>query len=200
MMNCDTPLPQYIDLEDLRQSIDLLDSSLMFLLAERTRLVIKAGLVKKHYHLPVFYTEGRKKDLDSIINTAVKEGIPLEFMNQIYNRVFSEVVKIIDGLPDNPEIFAVSEGEIDYHMLLNDLQKSLYNIDISLVRVLVERFRIVTKVGGYKKIHSIKPLASKRWQHVLESKVHMARKLNIKEDFIKDIFNLIHEHALSIES
>ena len=193
-------LPRYIDLDDLRKSIDLLDESLMLLLAERMRLIIKVGIVKKYFNLDPTYSEMRKRDLEKTLMLAEQGQISHTFMEKFYHRIYEEALMIIKNITNYNNLINAEEKLLDSEMLLADLRKSIYNVDVAICHTLVERLRVVAKVGAYKKTHHLKPLAPKRWHQVLANKLTMARTLKTNEQFIKDLFNLIHEEALRIES
>ncbi len=189
-------LPNYIDLEDLRSSIDLLDSSLMHLLAERTRAIIKVGLIKKSHDLPSVYSEKRKHDLAKIEEIAVQGQLSRDFVEKLFDRIYQEAINIIEH---KVEANDMHDQQLDPELILADLRRSLFNIDIAICHILMERFRVVLKVGHYKKIYEMPPLAKQRWQQVLSNKIETAKKLNIAESFIEDLFNLIHDEALKLE-
>lgn len=83
---------------------------------------------------------------------------------------------------------------------LEDWRKQIDAFDEELLHVLAKRINIVRKIGKLKKAHGISLLDEKRWQTVLESQFSKAELLNLSEDFIKKLYNLIHEYSLEIES
>ncbi len=193
-------LPNYMNLDDLRTSIDLLDSSLMLLLAERTRFIIKVGLIKKQFHLDLTQSDDRKRDLEHTIQSATQHNLTRGFIEALYNRIYSEALTIIQALPEESKVLNNNHTSDTPQQLLADLRDSINNVDTCICHILAERFKAVDKVGKYKKIHNIPPLASKRFQQVLNSKLEIAETLNIKKSFITDLFNLIHEEALRMEA
>ena len=78
-------------------------------------------------------------------------------------------------------------------------QKSLYNIDMALCQVLIERFNIVKQIGHHKKKHAIEPLSPARWKQVIAHKRALCETLNLNQNFIEAMFTHIHRHALSLE-
>lgn len=83
---------------------------------------------------------------------------------------------------------------------LQDLRNSINLLDSAIINILAERMRIVTKVGKYKKQQNIPALDKARWQEVLSNKMDTAKKLGLDQSLVKDIYNLIHEHALKMEN
>lgn len=82
---------------------------------------------------------------------------------------------------------------------LEELRKEIDAIDHELVELLAKRMHVVDEVGKVKKELQIEPLDTNRWQEVLESKLAMARELGLSEEFVKKIYDFIHEHALELE-
>lgn len=83
---------------------------------------------------------------------------------------------------------------------LLDYRKSIDLIDQAIVSLLAERIRIVKKVGQYKKRKSLPPLDKKRWSQVLKDKKNKAKSMSLNPKLIADIYNLIHDYALSLEA
>lgn len=82
---------------------------------------------------------------------------------------------------------------------LGKLRKQIDQTDAMLVHVLSDRMKLVKEVGSYKKIKGIPPLDKKRWEQVLASKSKLAQSQGLNMDFIRKIYELIHEQALLIE-
>jgi len=82
---------------------------------------------------------------------------------------------------------------------LDDLRKEIDILDEELIQVLAKRTAVVKKIGEFKKQNSIKPLDEKRWAEVLNRVLTHAKKHNIPEELVKNIFEYIHKAALTIE-
>jgi len=79
------------------------------------------------------------------------------------------------------------------------LRQQIDILDKELIGILSKRLKVVNKIGDLKKQLKIPALQPKRWQEVLKSRKNLAHKLKLNENFIEDIFNLIHKEALKIE-
>ena len=73
-------------------------------------------------------------------------------------------------------------------------------LDAQLLKILAERRHIVLEIGEYKKEQGLPPLDEKRWEQVLQSKIALAKDLDISPEFIRALYNLIHEYSLELES
>lgn len=83
---------------------------------------------------------------------------------------------------------------------LEKLRKEIDEIDLKIVELLAKRLSVVSSIGKLKKQLNLKPLDEKRWNEVLNTKISLAKNFNLSQQFIKRIYNLIHEHALKIEN
>lgn len=79
------------------------------------------------------------------------------------------------------------------------LRKEIDAADQKLLEALAERMAVVKRVGEYKKQNNLPPLDQARWQKVLENKLAQAKELGLSEDLVKEIYEIIHKHALRIE-
>lgn len=82
---------------------------------------------------------------------------------------------------------------------LDDLRKEIDIIDDELLKVLVKRFDVVRKIGKLKQEQHIPPLDEKRWQEVRHNITEKAKKLNLSEETISNIYEEIHNAALTLE-
>lgn len=82
---------------------------------------------------------------------------------------------------------------------LEELRKQIDQIDAKLITVLSDRMKLVKKIGTHKKMKGIPPLDKKRWEQVLTSKLKLAQSQGLNMDFIRKLYELIHEQALLLE-
>lgn len=182
-------------LNDLRQAIDHLDAALMFVLAERTHVIYKIGVIKKISDVNFSYSEEREQDLQKIFAMAADRNLDTTFLQHIYTRIYHEALTLMQHL----ESQSTQLPEFFLKISLDDLRGSLYNLDVSLCHLLAERFHVAQKVGQYKKKQAIEPLVEDRWQVILASKKKMAEDLGMNADFIVDLMNLIHAESLRLQ-
>lgn len=184
-------------LEDYRHSIDNMDGAFLFLLSERMRVIAKAGLLKKSFQIDFAQTKERKEDLKQVMVLSTKLDLDKALIQAILDRIFTESIELMNEYAMHPQQPHLEKNDLVTQ--LADIRKTLLYLDSAFCYLLAERFRLVEKVGEFKRQHNIQPLAAKRWQEILETKSKMAQKLGVKVDFVCDILNLIHEKALRIE-
>lgn len=83
---------------------------------------------------------------------------------------------------------------------LENWRKQIDALDEELLHILGKRYHIVRQIGAYKKAKGIPPLDQKRWQAILKSRLSKAEFYNLSKDFIKKLYDLIHQYSLEIES
>ena len=83
---------------------------------------------------------------------------------------------------------------------LADLRRQIDALDDELLQLLAKRMDHVREVGQYKKSHNLPPLDAERWQSVLATRLAEAQKLGLSDEFVTQLYQLVHEYALSIEA
>jgi chorismate mutase len=83
---------------------------------------------------------------------------------------------------------------------LTKLRNQIDKTDDEFVKTLAKRMEIVKRIGDYKKARGIPALDQKRWNEVLKSKMKKAKKFEIDENLIRDIYEIIHRYALEAET
>lgn len=179
---------------DLRKSIDYMDISFINLLTERMRAVSKIIFLKDKKHLNLVRSDARKQDMRELIEMSIQLKLESSFFQNILDLVFEDALTQYGHDEDHEGMDVICEG-----LNLDQLRLTLLNLDKSLCLVLAERFKIVKRIGLYKHSLGISPLDKVRWKQVLDHKVVIAKSVGVSADLIQDIFNAIHEVALSIE-
>ena len=179
---------------DYRISIDHLDSSFLGLLAERVRVVEKIIYIKKREKLDLDRSEARKEDMRKLIEISSQVQLGADFLRTLLDLVFR------DALIYQPAKAFTDFEPICKNLQLDDLRVTLKNLDWSICLILAERFSTVKRIGQCKKELNIPPLDRQRWRALLESKMEMAKTLGISGQLVKDIFNAIHQVALTLEA
>jgi chorismate mutase len=82
---------------------------------------------------------------------------------------------------------------------LEELRIEINAVDDELVKILAKRLDIVREIGKFKKENNISPLDEKRWYEVLQRVLETAKKHNLSQNFIKKIYEEIHDVSLTIE-
>lgn len=60
--------------------------------------------------------------------------------------------------------------------------------------------KISRQIGEFKKNSNIAILQTSRWDKVLEKVIAKGQEYNLPEDFIKTVFNAIHEVSVEVQN
>jgi chorismate mutase len=82
---------------------------------------------------------------------------------------------------------------------INILRKEIDNIDNKLIELLSERINVSTKIAQIKKESNISVLQVNRWKKLLSDRIEYSNTKGISEEFIKEIFELIHEESVRVQ-
>ena len=82
---------------------------------------------------------------------------------------------------------------------LTELRQQLDEIDNELLNILAKRIRISKEIGQYKKEHDMPVLQTLRYDAILKKHTNAAVSLGINPDFLKNIFESIHEESVRLQ-
>lgn len=91
-------------------------------------------------------------------------------------------------------VSSTKDKEFNDH--LDDLRKKIDNIDRELIEVLAARMAIVEKIGEYKKENNVTTYQVKRWDDIMKNRAETAKKMNLNESYIIEIYKIIHEESI----
>ncbi len=80
------------DIKDLRKSLDIIDQSLILLLAERFRVTDKVGHYKKEMKLPPVDSQREQLQFKKIEELAAEVGVNPDFAHKMLRTIIDEVV------------------------------------------------------------------------------------------------------------
>ena len=82
---------------------------------------------------------------------------------------------------------------------LTRLRKRINNLDDELLKVLARRADVSRNIGIYKKENNMSILQAKRWKSLMSDHLQQARRNNMNEKFVNDLFKLIHQDSIDIQ-
>ena len=100
------------------------------------------------------------------------------------------------------EKIVVRDSDTDlraYRENIDQLRARIDVIDENLLFALKSRMDVSRRIGQYKKEHNISIIQATRWDEILTGMVVRGREYALDEDFIKALFNLIHEESVRIQ-
>lgn len=79
---------------------------------------------------------------------------------------------------------------------LTILRKEIDLCDNELIDILSKRMRIAREIGTYKKEHNMTVLQSDRYSEILDKRACQGEACDMSADFIKEVFEAIHEESV----
>ncbi|MEG1660198.1 MAG: bifunctional 3-deoxy-7-phosphoheptulonate synthase/chorismate mutase type II [Bacteroides sp.] len=79
---------------------------------------------------------------------------------------------------------------------LSQLRKQIDECDDNLIQELAKRMRVAREIGTYKKEHDMTVLQSVRYNEILEKRGAQGTEFEMDAEFIKHVFEAIHEESV----
>lgn len=79
---------------------------------------------------------------------------------------------------------------------LNELRKQIDECDNNLMQELAKRMRVAREIGTYKKEHNMTVLQAGRYNEILDKYATQAVQCDMDPEFIKKVFEAIHEESV----
>jgi len=90
--------------------------------------------------------------------------------------------------------------DVDFSIELNNLRAQIDRLDNELIHTLQLRTKVVEKIALAKIKQNITALQLKRFEALMNERIEAGRKLGLEENFIKEIFDSIHEQSVKLQS
>ena len=84
----------------------------------------------------------------------------------------------------------------DFINHLEELREEIDHLDQELYEIIASRMKIVDQIGFYKRDNNVTIFQKNRWKEMSESRNELARKLGLSEEFMDEIFKIIHENSI----
>ena len=91
-------------LKEYRESIDNIDASLVFMLAERFKITKKVGFYKKENELPPADPMREEKQIERLRNLADSANLDPEFSEKFLNFIIEEVIRHHEKIREGKEV------------------------------------------------------------------------------------------------
>lgn len=79
---------------------------------------------------------------------------------------------------------------------LSELRKQIDECDNNLMQELARRMRVAREIGTFKKEHNMTILQTGRYNEILDKRGSQGSLLGVDSEFIKKVFELIHEESV----
>ncbi|HQU73440.1 MAG TPA: chorismate mutase [Calditrichia bacterium] len=88
----------------------------------------------------------------------------------------------------------------DPEAVLADMRHEIDETDQELLEIMRRRTEIVARIGKLKRDHHMTILQVSRWKQLLEDRLQRGNRIGLEEDFVEDIFRVIHERSIKMQS
>jgi chorismate mutase len=119
------------------------------------------------------------------LSDAKQQLTPSELSDLLYKQI---TVKDKDS--DSPE----------WKENIDQLRAKIDIIDENILYALGSRMKISRQIGEFKKSSNIAILQTSRWDKVLAKVIAKGKEYDLPEDFIKTVFNAIHEVSVEVQN
>ena len=79
---------------------------------------------------------------------------------------------------------------------LNELRRQIDECDNDLMDILAKRMRVCREIGTFKKEHNMTILQTGRYNEILDKRGAQGSLCGMDSDFVKQVFELIHEESV----
>jgi chorismate mutase len=86
-----------------------------------------------------------------------------------------------------------------YETQMHRLRGSIDEVDGELVELLARRMQIARDMGDLKRSFKLSTLQPSRWQEILASRTADGEKKGLNQDFVSQIYQIIHEEAIRVQ-
>lgn len=84
--------------------------------------------------------------------------------------------------------------------ILKDWRDQIDELDLEIINLLAKRMEKVCEIGKLKKAAQIPIHNQRRQQKVMKYWINEAEKKQLSTDFVRRIYEVVHEHALELEA
>lgn len=88
----------------------------------------------------------------------------------------------------------------EYRENIDSLRSRIDVIDENILSLLASRMQVSRRIGEYKRDNNIAILQTSRWDSVLENMVKLGEGKGLPEDFVKTVFNAVHNLSVRIQN
>lgn len=88
----------------------------------------------------------------------------------------------------------------DYHQNINNLRSLIDEIDFKIINLLQERMKVSEGIASLKQPLDVSILQTERWKSMLKDRLSKGSKLGLSNDYLLEIFQLIHEQSINTQN
>ena len=89
-----------------------------------------------------------------------------------------------------------SSDNADYRNKAEELRQKMDAADHEIIEALARRMALIEELAEYKRENNVKILQLDRWQEIFTSRPEWAKKLNVNDRFVAELYKLIHVESI----
>ncbi len=82
---------------------------------------------------------------------------------------------------------------------LEQMRDAIEEIDRRLIECLAQRAKLTDEIGKFKKKNNVTILQVRHWDNILKARLQQAQLLDLDQQYIKHIYQAIHEQSIAIQ-
>ena len=90
-------------------------------------------------------------------------------------------------------------GGPPYLAQMRGLRHTIDEIDEDIISLLAQRMEVVRQMVPAKRRHGVAALQPSRWREILSSRTSMARRKGLNDEFVAQLYQLVHEEAIRVQ-
>lgn len=94
------------------------------------------------------------------------------------------------------QIRSASIENLELQSKLDELRRVIQKLDNELLELLAKRMAVSTQIGEYKRDNNVTILQVAHWKKLIEQSLTNAQSLDLPKDFIKGLYQLIHDESI----
>jgi len=141
--------------------------------------------------IPYLAQKAMDMDMDGLmIETHVNPSVALsDAKQQITPFALNEII-------GNLQIRSASIQNSELQTKLDELRSVIHKLDNDLLEVLAKRMAVSRQIGEHKRDNHITILQVTHWKNLIENSIANGNQLGLPKDFIKAIYQLIHDESI----
>ena len=103
---------------------------------------------------------------------------------------------VLSNILKNLKYRKASSADREFLTRLDGLREQIDQIDRELFEIFAQRMAVVEEIGMYKKRNNVTVFQKSRWKEISETRRKWAAELGLNEDFMADLYKLVHDAAI----
>jgi chorismate mutase len=161
--------------------------------------------------IPVICDASHISGTPELIESVVQKALDLDYQGIMVETHHHPAIALSDAkqqitpvglksMMDNITIRKSENVDIDFHQQLIELRARVDSVDDLILQALISRNSLIEQIGNYKFEKNMTILQMHRWEEILKRQLENGTSSGLNADFIKKIYEIIHNEAIGIQT